>query len=128
MKTALLTTLLALAALNTAAKTGPFPLVGDPLTDHIVRERTRGNDVITGSAFDAKGQAAPFKIVDPLAASLAEAPLRDAVADPNALKALKPATGLTTKAAKKQAPKKNPRKAKAQLQKVSAEKLWPGRK
>ena len=126
MRTVLLTTLLTLAALNAAAETRAFTH-DDPLTKHIMSGLVRGSGEITGGSRGVSGETIPIKM-DPLSLSVGIMPLRDAVAEPDALKGLKPTVGLTAKAPKKQAPKKDPRKAKAQLQKVSAEKRWPGRK
>src|SRR4029078_5603510 len=99
MRTGLLTAVLTLPPVTAPAQIAAFPSVGgDPLTNHIMRGRAQGSDVITGSARDASGQATPFKIVDPLTASLASAPLRDAVADTKSLNGLKPASGLAVKA------------------------------
>jgi|CXWL01.1.fsa_nt_gi hypothetical protein len=126
MRTPLLATLLILTALNTAAKPGAFStFVGDPLTDHIKKELTRGQGQITGSSLDASGRTIPLKIVDPLAASLREAPLRDAVADTKTpLNGLKPASGLEVKASKKRVTEKPLRAPKAQLIKISDQKQW----
>jgi hypothetical protein len=131
MRTALLTAILAMAALNAAAEPAATTVGHDPLMRQIMsRQLTQENGGVTGAVRIGSGQAIALSIVDPLSPAVSGEPLKDAVSEAKALAPLQPAAGLKpAKPVKKAAHRA--RRASEQLKKLSTEERkadWSGRK
>ena len=127
IKTALLTTMVLLAALHAAAEVSSPALTHDPLTNQIMsKQLTLSGGGVTGAVRIGSGQSITLNL-DPLSAA---EPLKDAVADPKALTGLKPVEGLAVKPVKAKSRRKIHRVSE-QLKKMSSDERradWSGRK
>jgi hypothetical protein len=128
LKTALLSAFLLSGASRAFAEAANPTLTHDPLMKKIMNcELTLPGGGRTGAVRLGSGEAIPLILVNPLSPS---EPLKDAVADPEALTGLKPAKGLAAKAVKA-APRRKFHNDSALLKKMAADKHhadWPGRK